>query len=126
MSGWTLHGLQHPMGAFHDIVHGEGLAVLMPHWFRYILSDNTVDRFVRYGVNVFGIDASLPKFDIANKAIEKTEEFLFDKLGIPRTLSELGVTEEHFDEMAEQAIAMGGMYVPLTKEDVINIFKKAM
>jgi hypothetical protein len=33
---------------------------------RYILSDRTVDRFVKYGVNVFGIDKNLDKYDIAN------------------------------------------------------------
>lgn len=126
MSGWTLHGLQHPIGAYHDIIHGQGLAILMPHWMRYILSDATVDRFVKYGVNVFGIDASLDKYEIANKAIEATEDLFFNKMGIPRTLSEIGVTEEHFDDMARQAVERPGMYVALTKEDVIEIYKAAM
>jgi alcohol dehydrogenase YqhD (iron-dependent ADH family) len=126
MSGWTLHGLQHPIGAYHDIIHGQGLAILMPHWMRHILSDKTVDRFVRYGVNVFGIDPSLDKYEIANKAIEATEDLFFNKMGIPRTLSEIGVTDEHFDDMATQATARGGMYVPLTKEEVIEIYKAAL
>jgi alcohol dehydrogenase class IV len=47
-------------------------------------------------------------------------------MGIPRTLSEIGVTEEHFDDMATQATARGGMYVPLTKEEVIEIYKAAL
>ena len=126
MSGWTLHGLQHPIGAFHDIVHGEGLAILMPHWMRYILSDETVDCFVKYGVNVFGIDPSLPKMEIANKSIEATEDLFFNKMGIPKTLSAIGVTEEFFSEMADQAVQRPGMYVQLSKEDVINIYKAAM
>jgi len=126
MSGWTLHNLQHPIGAFHDIIHGEGLAILMPHWMRYILSDKTVDRFVRYGVNVFGIDANLPKMEIANKAIEATEDLFFNKMGIPRKLSDIGVDDSNFDAMAIQATERGGMYVELTKEDVINIYKAAL
>ena len=127
MSGWTLHGLQHPIGAYHDIVHGEGLAILMPHWMRYILGKgNTIDKFARYGVNVFGIDKNLPKEEIAKKSIEATENFFFNELKIPRTLSEIGVTEEHFDDMAAQATARPGMYIPLTAEDVKNIYKAAM
>ena len=127
MSGWTLHGLQHPMGAYHDIIHGQGLAILMPHWMRHILSDATVDRFVRYGVNVFGIDPSLDKYEIANKAIEATEDLFFNKMEIPRTLSAIGMTDEYFDEMATQATARPmGMYVPLTKEEVIEIYKAAL
>jgi len=124
----TLHPLQHPIGAYHDIVHGEGLAILMPHWMRYILGkSNTIDKFATYGVNVFDLDPSLPKEELANRAIEATEDFFFNKLGIPRTLSEIGVTEEFFDEMAEQAAKMGHlMYKPLTEEDVKNIYKAAM
>ena len=48
-------------------------------------------------------------------------------LEIPATLSAVGITEEsHFDEMAEKA-ARGGKrwFVPLTKEDVIAIFRAA-
>ena len=126
-SGWTLHGLQHPMGAFHDIIHGQGLAILMPRWMRYVLSEETVDVFAKYGVGVFGIDASLDKHEIANKAIEATEDFFFNKLQIPSTLSAIGMTDEHFEEMAEMA-ANGGrmMFVPLTKEDIIKIYKASL
>lgn len=127
MSGWTLHGLQHPIGAYYDIIHGQGLAILMPHWMRYILNDSTVDRFVKYGVNVFGIDPTLPKYDIANKAIEATEDFFFNKLEIPRTLSEIGVDDKHFGDMADQAVERkNDMYVPLSKDDIINIYKAAL
>lgn len=127
MSGWTLHGLQHPIGAYYDIIHGQGLAILMPHWMRFILSDKTIDKFVEYGVNVFGIDANLPKKEIAEKAIEATEDFFFNKLEIPRTLSEIGVDDKHFEDMAEQAVqGKNGMYVPLEKEDIIKIYKAAL
>ncbi|MBQ4240866.1 MAG: NADH-dependent alcohol dehydrogenase, partial [Oscillospiraceae bacterium] len=94
---------------------------------RHILSDKTVDRFVRYGVNVFGIDPSLDKYEIANKAIEATEDLFFNKMEMPRTLTEIGMTDEYFDEMATQATARPmGMYVPLTKEEVIEIYKAAL
>jgi alcohol dehydrogenase YqhD (iron-dependent ADH family) len=94
---------------------------------RHILSDATVDRFVRYGVNVFGIDPSLDKYEIANKAIEATEDLFFNQMEIPRTLSAIGMTDQYFDEMATQASARSmGMYVPLTKEEVIEIYKAAL
>lgn len=125
--GWTLHGLQHPIGGWYDIIHGEGLAILTPHWFRKILSEKTVDKFVQYGVNVFGIDASLDKFEIANKAIEATEDFLFNQMRIPRTLSEIGVDDKHLDDMAEVAApGLTRAYVPLTKEEIIEMYKAAL
>ena len=64
------HGMEHALSAYYDITHGEGLAILTPRWMKHILSDRTVDRFVKYGVNVFGIDKSLDKYEIADKAIE--------------------------------------------------------
>jgi len=127
-SGWTLHGMQHPMGAFHDIIHGQGLAILMPRWMRYILGKgNTIEKFAQYGVNVFGIDANQDKKAIAEQAIEATEDFFFNKLGIPSTLSAIGMDDSNFDAMAEMA-AKGGfmMYVPLTKEEIIEIYKQSL
>ena len=121
---WVCHPIEHQLSAFYDITHGMGLAVIIPHWMQKILDDSIVDVFVSYGVNVFGIDASLPKYDIANLAIEKTREF-FDSMNIPKTLRELGITEKSkFDIMAEKAAkGLDKAYCPLTKEDVLEIFE---
>ena len=125
--GWTVHPMEHELSAFYDITHGVGLAILTPHWMRYVLSDDTVDKFAEYAVNVWGIEESDDKFEMANKAIDKTKE-LFDEMGIPQTLSELGIDEEYFDKMAENASHRGVKkgYVSLTKEDVIKIYKMAL
>ena len=125
--GWSLHPIQHPIGAWYDNTHGDGLAIIMPHWMRRVLNEDTLFKFVQYGVNVFGIDPALDPHEIAEKAIACTEDFLFNKLGIPRTLSEIGVDDKHLDEIAESAargLARG--FVPLTKEDVLEILKKAL
>ena len=53
----------------------------------------------------------------------------FQSLEIPMTLSEVGITEEHFTEMAEHAVIFGGLseaYVPLKAEDVVNIYRMCM
>ncbi|MDY4649563.1 MAG: iron-containing alcohol dehydrogenase, partial [Muribaculaceae bacterium] len=71
-SGWPCHGIEHALSAYYDITHGEGLAIITPRWMRHILSEKTIDRFVKYGINVFGIDSTLPKEEIADKAIEAT------------------------------------------------------
>lgn len=123
---WVCHPIEHQLSAFYDITHGMGLAVIIPHWMKKILDDSIVDVFVSYGVNVFGIDASLNKYDIAEMAIEKTRKF-FDSMNIPRTLRELGITEKSkFDIMAEKAArGLDKAYCPLTKKDVIEILEAA-
>jgi butanol dehydrogenase len=80
---------------------------------------------VSMGVNVFKISDQLDKMEIAKKAIEAMEQF-FTSLGIPMKLSEVGVDEEKFELMAEKAVKYGGLkhaYVPMTKEDVIQIYQ---
>lgn len=125
---WSCHAMEHQLSAYYDITHGAGLATVTPSWFRFILSDNTVDKFVQYGVNVWGIDKNLAPFDIANKAIEKTEEFFFDILKLPRTLEQYGIDETHLEDMAEKAAEEGlsEAIVPLTAKDVLTIYKDCL
>ncbi|GAA0075771.1 iron-containing alcohol dehydrogenase [Clostridium sp. CTA-5] len=124
---WSVHPMEHELSAFYDITHGVGLAILTPHWMKYVLSDKTVDKFVEYGVNVWDIDKNLDKYEIANKAIDKTSEF-FKELGIPSTLREVGIGEEHLEEMSKKAVNGGlkNAFKPLTSEDVFNIYKLAL
>ena len=125
---WSCHAMEHQLSAYYDITHGAGLATVTPSWFRFILSDKTVDKFVSYGVNVWGIDSSLDKFEIANKAIEKTEDFFFNTIKLPRTLKEYGIDGTHLEEMAEKAEKeyLNKAVVPLTAEDVLKIYKDCL
>ncbi|MFV0393987.1 MAG: iron-containing alcohol dehydrogenase, partial [Coprobacillaceae bacterium] len=121
---WSCHPIEHELSAFYDITHGVGLAILTPQWMRYILSDKTVDKFVEYATNVWHLTGE-DKFALANKAIDATEQF-FKDCGLPMTLKEVGVPEDKFDIMANNAAINGDLinaYVPLTKEDVKRILE---
>lgn len=124
---WSVHPMEHELSAFYDITHGVGLAILTPAWMNYVLSENTIDKFVEYGVNVWDIDKTLDKETIAHKAIERTKEY-FISLGIPTTLREVGISEEKLEIMAKQATSRGpiGNFKVLEAEDVLNIFKAAL
>ena len=122
-SGWPCHGIEHALSAYYDITHGEGLAIITPRWMRHILSERTLPRFVKYGINVFGIDASLPQQEIAKKAIDATYKF-FESIGIPMHLREVGIDDSRIDEMAQHIADNEGLenaYVPLSKQDIKEI-----
>lgn len=123
---WTVHPMEHQLSAYYDITHGVGLAILTPHWMKYVLNENTVVKFKEYGVNVWGIDSEKDPFEIAEEAIQKTRDY-FLAMGIPMTLKEVGIEDEkYFDVMAEKAAAdLKGAYVELTKEDVKEIYQMA-
>jgi len=124
---WSVHPMEHELSAFYDITHGVGLAILTPHWMEYVLNNNTVDNFVEYGVNVWGIDPNCDRYEIAHKAIKKTKEY-FVSLGIPSSLREVGIEEGKLEEMANQATARGklGNFWALDAQDVLNIYRTAL
>lgn len=127
-SGWPCHGMEHALSAYYDITHGEGLAIITPRWMKHILSDKTLDRFVKFGVNVFNIDASLDKYEIANKGIEDLYAF-FEEIGIPMHLKDVGIDESRIGEMAHHVAVNEGLenaYAPLTEEDIKAIFAASM
>ena len=127
-TGWPCHGMEHALSAYYDITHGEGLAIITPRWMKHILSDKTVDRFVKYGVNVFGIDADRDKFAIAEQAIEATYKF-FESIGIPMHLKEVGIDESRIDEMAKHVADNEGLenaWAPLLQKDIADIFRASL
>ena len=123
-----VHAMEHELSAFYDITHGVGLAILEPRWMRHVLNENTEARFAHYGKAVWGIDASLSEREIANRAIDATETW-FRSLDIPMTLKEVGIGEDKFEQMAQHCVEHEGVayaWIPLTKEDIVAIFKASL
>ena len=127
-SGWPCHGIEHALSAYYDITHGEGLAIITPRWMKHILNEKTVERFVKYGVNVFGIDSTLDKFEIAEKAIQATYDF-FESIGIPMHLKDVGIDDSRIGEMAHHIAVNEGLenaYAPLTEQDITEILTASL
>ena len=127
-SGWPCHGIEHALSAYYDITHGEGLAIITPRWMKHILNEKSVGRFVKYGVNVFGIDPNLDKFEIAEKAIQATYDF-FESIGIPMHLKDVGIDDSRIEEMAHHIAVNEGLenaWIPLKEEDLVSILKASL
>ncbi len=129
-SPWVCHGIEHEISAFHDITHGAGLAVITPHWMRFSLTEKTAPRFKQYGVNVWGLDPKGDPMKVGAEAIDKTAGF-FKSIGLPSKLSEMGVTDEHFGQMADHVLRIwfGDFKTairPLGREDIIGILKASL
>ncbi|MEF9921671.1 MAG: iron-containing alcohol dehydrogenase [Anaerovoracaceae bacterium] len=123
---WGVHPMEHELSAFYDITHGEGLAILTPPWMEFVLSDNTLYKFVEYGVNVWGIDAHDGDWHIAKKAIKLTKEF-FAKLELPKTLTEVGIGDENLEIMAKKLDGtLNDTFVPLPEKALIEIYRASL
>jgi alcohol dehydrogenase YqhD (iron-dependent ADH family) len=124
--GWSVHAMEHELSAYYDITHGVGLAILIPHWLRYMLHEENAWKYVEYGVSVWDIDGKLHPMEIANEAIDSTARY-FKKMGLPATLSEVGINESKFDLMAEKAGSnLKKAFVPMGKDDVKTIYQRAL
>lgn len=125
---WSCHPMEHELSAIYDITHGLGLAILTPRWMEYCLNDKTVDKYVQFATNVFGVDASLPKMDIAREGIRLLSEFFFQTLGLQSTFVQVGISEDDFPTMARKACGgdvLNG-FIPLRQHDIEQIFKMCL
>jgi alcohol dehydrogenase YqhD (iron-dependent ADH family) len=129
---WACHGMEHELSAIYDVAHGAGLAVLTPNWMKYVYKDN-IAMFLQFAVKVMGVDGSYRDPDsVILEAIDKLSAF-FRAMGLPQTLTELGIEEKNFELMAKKAtgVAYGrderplGGLKKLGWQDVLNIYKLA-
>lgn len=127
---WPCHALEHELSAYYNITHGVGLAILTPHWMRFILDKDpsVTPRFVKYARNVWGLDGD-DDAALAREGIESLEDF-WNSVGLPSTLSEIGIDDSHFSDMADDIEKVsGGLesdYVPLTRDDIIEIYHQCL
>lgn len=132
---WGCHDIEHEMSGEWDIPHGVGLAILMPVWMRYVFKD-LLPSFVKFAVNVFNIPLNVEHPELTGMAgIDAYASFLYDRLGLPRTLTELGIkpermTDEILRKVARQVFYKGnttcGRTRPLNEEDVYHILKQCV
>lgn len=139
--GWESHALEHELSA-HDagIVHGAGLAVIFPAWMRYVWQAHP-ERFLTFGREVFGIEPvdanrdgveASPEEATRDAVLATIDELqgFFVSLGMPRTLTELGVTAEQIPALLatleQNKGTEFGDFCRLTLEDARKIYESAL
>ena len=125
---WSCHPMEHELSAIYDITHGLGLAILTPRWMEYTLDETTASKFYQFGVNVFGIDASLPQMDVAKKSIALLSDFFFKTLGLKSSFRAIGIDDKSFAVMAKKACGGSTLhgFKALNQQDIENIFKMCL
>lgn len=96
------HGLEHPVSGLLNVTHGEGLAALLVTWMDYTY-ESSLEKFANIA-KALGEDVSgLSIEDSAKKSIEGIKKLLTE-LNLTKTLSDLGVKEEHIDWLCNNAL----------------------
>ena len=125
-----MHKLEHELSAYYDVTHGIGLAIIMPAWLTWMLTEENAYRYLGYLKASFGIDSSgMDKMEAARLAITKTKEY-FKLLDLPLSLREIGVEEKLLPVMAHEAAVIGKDYFDkafrvLDEKSALEIYRLA-
>jgi len=126
---WACHDMEHELSAYNDVAHGTGLAIVTPAWMKYVNKENPA-MFVQFAVNVMGVEGSYraPQA-IIDEGIARLVAF-YKKLGLAQTLSEIGIGEDAFEDMAKKATGAYfgeerglGSFKRLMWQDVLAIYR---
>nr|WP_066629486.1 iron-containing alcohol dehydrogenase [Clostridium magnum] len=96
------HGLEHPVSGLLDVTHGEGLAALLITWMEYTY-ESSLEKFANIAKAIGEDVGGLSIEDSAKKGIEGIKKLLA-RLDLTKTLSDLGVKEEHIDWLSSNAL----------------------
>jgi alcohol dehydrogenase len=121
-----VHAMSHPVSAYYNVPHGVANAILLP----FVLEFNAIADWGKY----------LKIYNYVSEVYEYTDTFfpgmlvrkirqLNRQLGIPAFLSEVGVTEEHFEAMADDAMKSGNIAVNprvTERKDILGLYRLAL
>lgn len=122
-----VHSMAHQLGAVYDTPHGLANAILLPTVMRFN-GEVCYERFrdILIALNVDAKDMS--KEEVIDTFVGMIED-LSRKVGITQTVKDTGCKEEDFEMLAQKAMADAckpGNPREVTKEDFIELFRKAM
>ena len=122
---WMVHMLGQSVGAYTDATHGMTLAAVSLPYYRYICSYGLA-KFRRFAVNVWGVDPN-GKTDeaIAQEGLACMESWM-KEIGLVMNLTDLGVTEEMLEGIADGTFVMEGGYKVLTREEILQILRESL
>ncbi|MBQ2089699.1 MAG: iron-containing alcohol dehydrogenase, partial [Lachnospiraceae bacterium] len=123
---WASHRIEHELSAEYNITHGEGMAVVLLAWIRYMAHEKPW-RPALLASRIYGADSY--DYSPRQQALILADRFeeLFKTLEIATTLRELNIDNTRFEIMAKRATRNGavGHYLPIDETRFVDILKLA-
>lgn len=121
----NVHAMAHPVGGFFNVAHGVANAILLPVCLEY----NALADDGKYKKIYDFISLNPLKDDFMPELLVREIKKLTESFGIPKTLTEVGVTEDKIPQMAKDAMKSGNILVNprSTKiEDIEMLYRRAL
>jgi len=121
----NVHAMSHPVSAYFDVPHGLANAILLP----FVTEFNELsDKGKYYDIYRCISLAPVTKKDFVSHMLTQEIRVLNLSLDIPGTLVEVGVKEELFEFMTDDAMKSGNIAVnprQTTRQDILDLYNKA-
>ena len=122
---WQVHMLGQAVGAHTDATHGMTLAAVSMAYYRYIMKYG-LKKFARYAAVVWGVNADgKSDEEVAAEGLSEMEKWMTG-LGLTMNLTELGVTPDMIDAIADSTVAKKGGYKALDKAEIKKILRESL
>ena len=122
---WMVHMLGQAVGAYTDATHGMTLAAVSMAYYRHILPYG-LKKFVRFAQNVWGVSPEGKSDEqIACEGLAAMESWM-KELGLVMNLTDLGVTADMVEGIADSTLVMQGGYKVLDRAEIVEIIKASI
>lgn len=121
----NVHAMSHPVSAYFNVPHGVANAILLPTVVAY---NALSDQGKYYEIYRYIAKCPVEKTAFSSDMLAAELRALNAELGIPLGLSKVGVKEDAFEIMAEDAMKSGNIDVnprSTNREDVLELYKRA-
>jgi lactaldehyde reductase len=123
----AVHGMAHPLGAIFDIPHGVANALLLPIVMEFN-APAALDKYVEIAKAMGVYTKGMSNEEAAQAAVDAVKS-LSKRVGIPQTLTEIGIKAEDLPRLAKAAYAdvcTPGNPREVSEEILLDLYKKAL
>lgn len=122
---WMVHMIGQAIGAYTDATHGMTLSAVSMAYYRFIMPYG-LEKFRRYAINVWNVNPEgKSDEEIATEGLDRMETYM-KNLGLVMNITELGVTEDMLEGIADASFIMETGYKVLTHNEIVQILRDSM
>ena len=122
---WEIHMLGQAISAHTDATHGMTLSAVTLPYYKHIMKFG-LPKFVKFAENVWNVDAEgKTDEEVALLGLAELEKWMRE-IGLVMNITDLGCDESMLEGLADSTFIMQGGYHPLTRKEIIEIFRESL
>ena len=122
---WMVHMLGQAVGGLTNATHGMTLAAVSQAYYHHILPYG-LPKFKRFAETVWNVSPEgKTDEEIALAGLDAMKAWM-EEIGVVLHLRELGVDETMLEKLADLTFHLDGGYKPLSREEIIAIFRASL